>query len=213
VTKDLAARVQQPSIALGSNRAVELSEASLTDMHGTRYYLNSEGFKAVTPIQIASFSMYAEAQASDGMAVRQSFNRVEETVNDLPSAAELIARAKELSDRVAATRDAPVGEEFTGPVLLEDEGSAQFIAETLVPLVAARRPPDSDNPRMAQGFTQTPFLSRTGLRVMADAFSASDTPSLTEFNGRPVPGAYVVDDQGVRGKDVKLVDKGRLVTL
>jgi len=158
--------------------------------------------------------MYAEAQALDGMPVRETFSTVESSVQELPTTTELVARARELSSRVTAARNAPIGEEFTGPVLLEGAGSAQFIAETLLPLMAARRPPDSDNPRMAQAVAPpTPFLSRTGLRVMADSFTAKDTPSLTQFGGRPVAGAYVVDDEGVHAKDVTLVDKGRLVTL
>ena len=41
----------------------------------------------------------------------------------------------------------------------------------------------------------------------------SDTPSLKQFGGLPVAGAYVVDDEGVPAKDVTLVEKGRLVTL
>jgi hypothetical protein len=41
----------------------------------------------------------------------------------------------------------------------------------------------------------------------------TDTPSLTEFEGRPVPGAYITDGEGVRGQDVTLVERGRLVTL
>ena len=212
--RDLAARVQEPSVALGENPQIESSEISISEIHGTRYFLNSEGFKTIAPIQVASLTMYAEAQAPDGMPVRETFTTVETAVQDLPSTAELVARARALSSRVVAARNAPVGEEFTGPVLLEGAGAPQFIAETLLPLVAARRSPDSDSPRMAQGFAPaTPFLSRTGLRVMADSFSASDTPSLTQFNGKPVAGAYVVDDEGVRAKDVRLVDKGRLVTL
>ena len=213
-SRDLANRVQQPSIVLGASPDIESSEIAISEIRGTRYFLNSEGFRTVAPIQLASLSMYAEAQAGDGMAVRETFSTVEAGVQDLPSTGDLALRARELSGRVAAARNAPIGEEFTGPVLLESTGSAQFIAETLLPLVAARRSPDSDNPRMAQGFAApTPFLSRTGLRVMADSFSASDTPSLKQFNGKPVAGAYVVDDEGVRAKDVTLVDKGRLVTL
>ena len=65
-----------------------------------------------------------------------------------------------------------MGEEFAGPVMLEGVGSAQFIAETLVPIMQARRPPDTENPRMAMQTAQNPFLNRTGLRVMADAFAA-----------------------------------------
>jgi len=207
-----AARVQQSSAVFADHVDVDLSEVSVTQLNGTRYFLNSEGFKTVAPIQIAALSMFAEAQAGDGMPVRQTFTTVARTVADLPSAAELVARAKALSTAVTAVRIAPLGEDFAGPVLIEGVGSSQFIAETLVPMMQARRPPDAENPRMVQG-TASPFLNRTGLRVMADAFIARDTPSLTLFEGKPVAGSYAVDDEGVRAKDVTLVDKGRLVTL
>ncbi|HKY21388.1 MAG TPA: metallopeptidase TldD-related protein [Vicinamibacterales bacterium] len=209
---DAAARVQQSSAMFASHVDVDVSEVALSQVHGTRYFLNSEGFAAITPIQIAGLTIFGESQAGDGMPVRQTFNTVGRTVADLPSAAELVARAKELSAGVTASRVAPIGDEFTGPVLIEGVGSAQFLAETLVPMMQARRPPDTENPRMAQGGA-SPFLNRTGLRVMADSFVARDTPSLTQFGGKPLPGSYVVDDEGVRAKDVTLVDKGRLVTL
>jgi len=148
------------------------------------------------------------------MMVRDGFNLVEKRLEDLPPMPALVARTRGVADRVAAQRSAPVGDEFTGPVLLEGQASAEFIAETLVPLMLARRPADSDNPRFAQAQGQgTPFLRRIGLRVLSDAFSISDTPSLSEYEGRPVPGAYQVDDEGVQPRDVHLVDKGRLLTL
>ena len=96
--------------------------------------------------------------------------------------------------------------------MIEGIGGAQFVAETLVQMMQARRPPDAENPRMAQA-PPSPFLNRTGLRVMADAFSASDTPSLTHFEGKPLAGSYAVDDEGMRAKDVTLVEKGRLAAL
>jgi hypothetical protein len=99
-------------------------------------------------------------------------------------------------------------------VLLEGQAAGEFVAQTLVPLMLARRPPDGENQRIAQAQGQgSPFLRRIGLRVLSDAFSVSDTPSLTQYDGRPVPGAYLVDDEGVRAQDVTLVEKGRLVTL
>jgi hypothetical protein len=205
-------RVQQPSAVFGDYTDIDLSEVSIAQVHGTRYYLNSEGTTTVTPIQLATLVMYAEAQAPDGMPVRQTITAVEHTVADLPSAAELAARAKTLAGEVTAARVAPIGEEFAGPVMLDGPGGPQFIAETLVQMMQARRPPDTENPRMGQ-LLPSPFLNRTGLRVMADAFTASDTPSLTHFEGKPLVGSYTVDDEGVRAKDVRLVDKGRLVTL
>lgn len=206
------ARVQQSSAVFGTYADIDLSETAITQVRGVRYYVNSEGFKAIIPIQIAALTMYAEGHASDGMPVRRAFSAVERSVADLPSASHLAARATDLSAGVLAARTAPIGEEFAGPVLIEAVGSAQFIAETLVPMMQARRPPDAENPRMAQG-TSSPLLNRTGLRVMADGFIVRDTPSMIVFDGKPVAGSYVVDDEGVRAKDITLVEKGRLVTL
>ena len=208
----ILSRVQQASAVFGSHPDVDLSEVSISQTHGTRYYLNSEGFKTVAPIQLTSLTMYGEAQAGDGMPVRQTFTEVGRTLADLPPVAELIARARQLARDVEAARAAPLGEEFAGPVLIEGIGGAQFVAETLVQMMQARRPPDAENPRMGQA-PSSPFLNRTGLRVMADAFNASDTPSLTHFEGKPLAGSYTVDEEGMRAKDVTLVEKGRLAAL
>ena len=206
------ARVQQPSAVFAAHPDVDLSEVAITQIHGTRYYLNSEGFKTVAPIQISSLTMYGEAQAADGMPVRHTFTDVGRALADLPSVAELMARARQIAADVQAARVAPIGEEFAGPVFIEGVGAAQFVSETLVQMMQARRPPDVENPRMGQA-PASPFLNRMGLRVMADAFSASDTPSLTHFEGKPLAGSYIVDDEGMRAQDVKLVEKGRLAGL
>jgi len=206
------ARVQQPSAVFGAYPDIDLSEASIAQVHGTRYYLNSEGFKTVAPIHLASLAIFAESQADDGMPVRETYTAVERAVADLPAPADLIARARALAAGVSAARVAPIGEEFAGPVMIEGIGGAQFISETLVQMMQARRPPDTENPRMGQS-APSPFLNRTGLRVMADSFAASDTPSLTHFDGKPLVGSYTVDDEGMPAKDVRLVEKGRLATL
>ena len=110
--------------------------------------------------------------------------------------------------RVKARRTAPVGEEFTGPVLVEGQASAELIRQTLVPLMLARRPPDAENPRFAGG-QATPFLTRIGLRVLSDAFSVSDTPSLKDSTtaGR-FPARTSWTTKAVPAKDVTLVEKG-----
>jgi predicted Zn-dependent protease len=212
VRREAVARVRQASAVFASAADLDLSDVSITQVTGTRYYLTSEGSRTVSPLQIAGLVMFGEAQASDGMPVRETFSLVEHSIQELPPADELVAKARELSTRVAAAKSAPIGEEFAGPVLLEGLGGAQFLSETLVPILQARRPPDAENSRMMQA-TTNPFLNRTGLRVLADAFMVTDTPSLKQFDGKTVAGSYVVDDEGVRAKDVTLVDRGRLVTL
>jgi len=214
-SREWVATARQVSEVFTASPEIQTSDVSIWETHGTRYYLNSEGSKAVTPVHLASFRIYAETQADDGAAVRDGAAFIEQRLEDLPPVSDLVARAREVANRVTAQRAAPIGEEYTGPVLIEGRASPVFVASTLIPYMVSNKAPEAENPQVAQmalGMV-TPFLSRIGLRVLPDAFSVSDTPSLKQFGGRPVPGSYLVDDEGVPAKDVPLVEKGRLLTL
>ncbi|MGB7219505.1 MAG: metallopeptidase TldD-related protein [Vicinamibacterales bacterium] len=213
--REWADRVRQLSAA-GAGPGVDATEAWVSETRGTSYFLNTEGFKTVAPYELAYLRVSAETQGADGMPVRDLFSLVENRLEDLPAMPQLLSRARGVATRIQSQLTAPIGEEFTGPVLIEGEASAEIVRQTLVPLMLARRPNDAEAGGRGGGGGQaqaTPFLTRIGLRVLSDAFSVSDTPSLKEFDGRPVPGAYVLDDEAVRAQDVTLVDKGRLVTL
>ena len=215
VNQDWPDRTKQISAAFNGFPMIESSEVSAADSRGTRYYLNSEGFKVVAPIEIASVRIAAEAHAPDGTTLRDMTTIVERGLKDMPSVTELTARARQMAERLRTQQMAPVGEEFTGPVMFEGQASAELIAQSLVPPILARRPPESAGRGGRGGGAPqvTPFHRRIGLRVLTEPFSISDTPSLRDFGGRPVAGAYEVDDYGIKAKDVNLVEKGRLVTL
>jgi len=207
-------RVKQLSAVFSSASGLDASEVLLSETHGTMYYLNSEGFKSITPVGSAYLRISVDAQAADGATVRDLFTLVEGRLDELPSMAELLSSARDVAARVKTRRSAAIGEEFTGPILVEGQAGAELLRQTLAPLLLARRPPDAENARFNQGQGQgTPFLTRIGLRVLSDSFAVSDTPSLKRYDGRAVAGTYVVDDEGVLAKDVTLVEKGRLVTL
>jgi hypothetical protein len=215
VNREWPERTRQISAAFSAYPMIESSEVSAADTRGTRYYINSEGFRAVAPIQIASLRVTAEARAGDGTTIRDVFTLVERNLQDMPPVADLAQRARQMGERIKAQRTAQTGEEYTGPVLLEGQASAELVAQALVPPMLARRPPETAG-RGGRGggpAQVTPFHRRVGLRVLTEPFSISDTPSLREFGGRPVAGAYEVDDYGIKAKDVSLVEKGRLVTL
>jgi predicted Zn-dependent protease len=215
VNRDWPDRVKQISAAFAATPTIEGSEVQVADTRGTRYFLNSEGFKVVAPLEIATLRVSADTRATDGTSLRDSFTLVERRLQDLPSVSDVVARTKSMAERLNALRSAPVAEEYAGPVLLEGEAGAQLVTQVLLPPLLARRGAESAGRGGRGGGAPavTPFLRRVGLRVMAEPFSMSDTPSLREFAGRPVPGAYVVDDYGIKAKDVSLVEKGRLVTL
>ena len=209
---DWAQRARDLSAVLRASPVLQSSAVSVAEQYGTHYFLNSEGFVVVTPIEDATFVVSADAQADDGMNLRASYRISENRLEHMPPVDALMAATRAIGERLTAERTAPLGEEFTGPVLFEGRAGAEVLAQSFVPLLLATRAPDSDNPRFARQ-PSTPFLTRIGLRVMSESFSVSDTPSLTRFGDQRVPGAYEVDDQGVPAKDVPLVENGRLLTL
>src|SRR5262249_36919058 len=110
-------RAKQLSAVFGASSAIETSDVWTTEIRGTRYYVNSEGSITIAPVQLASVRVTAEAQADDSMMVRDGFSLVEKRLEDVPPMATLMARTREVADRVTVQRTAAVGEEFTGPVL------------------------------------------------------------------------------------------------
>jgi TldD protein len=207
---DWMERIKQMSGVFLSDPAILSSEVNLVEERGRRYYVNSEGFRIVLPIGANGLRVIADTQAGDGLPVRDVFEIFERTLSDMPSAAELMTRTRQFAARLAAARTASIGDDYTGPVLFEGRAGSELVAQVLVPALLAGRAPD--NERGTQG-AQPPFLSRIGSKVMADELSVRDTPSLAQFNGKPVPGAYELDDEGVPAQDVLLVDKGKLQTL
>ncbi len=148
----------------------------------TRYYVNSEGTRTVAPVRAATFRASATMLADDGMPVRDAV-ALAERPEDLPPRAELLAKATRMLEELRRTRSAKVGDDYSGPVLVENEAAATLVSQAFVPLLLSRRSPDSDDPR-GEGMAQvgvTPYLTRIGNRVLPESFTVKDTPSMTRF--------------------------------
>ncbi len=202
--------VEEISKTLGVPDAVA-SDVSLDLNDGTRYFLNSEGTRVAVPSRVAAFRAALTVLGDDGMPVSAQV-ALAARPEDLPGRAELLARVRKLLADVTTTRTAKVGEDYSGPVLVEGDAAVSLVSQSLVPLFLARRPADSDRPGRAPA-PVSPYLTRIGNRVLPESFTVMDTPSVTRLLGQPAGGAYVIDDEGVKAEDVTLVKNGRLLTL
>lgn len=119
VGKEWTDAVRQISAAFSQMPEIYSSEASLSVTEGTRYFLNSEGFKTVEPIRSAFLRVTAETQAEDGMPLRDFIAAFGHSPQDLPQPSELTARARRMATDLASSRKAPVGDNYNGPVLIE----------------------------------------------------------------------------------------------
>src|SRR4029079_16288881 len=124
--------------------AIQNADVSAGQQTGVQYFITSDGIKEIEPLSSAWVGVSADTQAPDGAALRDGFDLAEARLGDMPPASELVARARALAARVMAARTASVGEEYTGPVLIEGEASSELIAQSFVPLMLARRPNDSE---------------------------------------------------------------------
>jgi hypothetical protein len=188
------------------------SDVDLQAVQGVFRYLNSEGFEARVPERIMFLTVKARALAKDGMSLRFSEVFHALSFDRMASETELRKGMLEMAEHLRALSRAPVGEAYTGPVLLEGEASAQLLGDLLGRNLAARRRPVSEPGRHVP-FVEGEFDGRIGTRILPEWMDVVDDPTQTEWRGRSLLGHYLVDLEGVPALPVSLVEKGYLKSL
>lgn len=187
---------------------VEVSRGEIEGMVRTEYLVNSEGtiVRTSTPEYRAEVSV--EGQAPDGMRVTRSFPVTARDAAGLGTAEHFQHGEMSILQGLHALEQAPViGDDYHGPVLFSAGAAAASFDEYFARSVAAHRPQLGSTQR-----TTGSFASAYQTRVLPEWLKIVDDPTLKEFNGREVLGAYTVDDEGVPAQAVTLVDQGKLVS-
>jgi len=166
-------------------------------------FVNSEGTKVRLQETFGTFEIQASAQAKDGMIVRDMAVFYTRDPARMFTEDELIKSARMVGEQVAKIAAAPLGEDYTGPVLFEGQASPQLLAEVLGRNLHLSRKPVAAPGSAAQAAT-TELEGRRGVRIMPEIFDVTDDPTL------PLFGHEEVDDEGVPDKPLSLVEKGVL---
>jgi TldD protein len=105
-------------------------------------------------------------------------------------------------------RNAPVvdAEDYHGPVLFSGDAAADVFNRLFVPNVEADRP-DIGTTARTQGAYQSSYKSP----VLPPFLTVVDNPTLTMFEGKPLVGAYKIDDEGVPVEPLTIVEHGKLI--
>jgi hypothetical protein len=185
------------------------SSVELVAGQGTSYYINSEGAIQRTPDQLTELRVRAMTQTSDGMVLRNGLTLGAESVEFLPSEDEMRKAVRQLADDLRTLTGAPVGEDYSGPVLFEPTAAAQLFAQALGENVRATRRPVSDPGRPAP-YVPSEFESKIGSRVLPEWMDVVDDATQTDWHGHRLFGHYETDMEGVPAKPVALVEKGIL---
>jgi predicted Zn-dependent protease len=197
-------RVRDLSKVFGEFPDVYQNVVLLTVQNETDYFASSEGSQLVTPHLKARLVAIASTRADDGMDLFRDQTFEAETVDGLPSQAQLEAAMRELGNSLEALRKAPVTEPFDGPAILSGRASAVFFHEVLGHRLEGQRQRGDE-----EGQT---FTKELGKPVLPDFLSVSDDPTIEKFGNTWLSGSYEYDDEGEKARRVDLISDGVLKT-
>ncbi len=180
----------------------------LSQIHRRVYFENSDGSVSERRVPELIFGAAARARADDGLSVWDYDQLSVRELDQLPSAAQLKQRLRDLAQRVIAQRKAVrLANDYTGPILFSGNAAANLFGGHFAPqLWPAPRTYSS------QGISATTgtFERRTGSPVLPPGVSVSDDPLLENFGGQALLSAFRVDDEGVTATKKDLIVDGRL---
>jgi len=187
---------------------IQGSEGVLESRLRTQYIVNTEGTIVRKSMVEYRAEVTAQTQAADGMHLERSHNVSGVTPADLGSPQKFHDGVIRILTGLHNLRSAPViSDEYHGPVLFAGNASAHLFDDLFARAIGAHRPQLGSTSR-----TVGPFASSYQTRVLPDFFRVIDNPGITSFDGKPLLGAYQVDDEGVEAQSVTLVDSGKLAS-
>lgn len=187
------------------------SRIRLRAITSTYRLVNTEGSVVRIPQEMSDIEVIANGVAPDGSRV---WNHRFFTVlrpEQLPGVDALRQSVDATAVETEALTKAPTAEDYSGPVLFEQEAAAEMMAQVLTDAVRLERkplaPPGAEN-RIQM--VDSVWSARFNSKVTPDWLTIYDNPRAEEFRGTPLAGYYEVDDEGVPSERVTLVDKGTL---
>ncbi len=178
-------------------------------------YINSEGSSFVRSLPLITFTASAATQASDGMPLENFIAFYGRSMDEFPRKEVLAARLREMGTQFEKLRNAPLLDQYNGPVLFEGQAAAELFSQVFAPRLVATRRPVTDSPQAERiaAMQENPFLDKIGARVMPEFMNIIDNPTLSEYEGNQLIAGYKVDDEAVPARQTTLVENGILKTL
>jgi len=182
--------------------------------YATEYLLTSDGTEIRQNRQVAGIEAAMNTLADDGSPLGNFYSTYAPRPADLPDAETVRRQLNVAGTELMALRAAPPTQDYTGPVLFEARAAAPLLAQVLGPSLNGARPPVSFTPVMEQMLSglggKSDWVTRMGARVLPPSVTLADDPTARDYHGKALVGGYNIDEEGVRGRKVALVENGTL---
>ena len=178
------------------------SMVMVTSQNVVSYFVSTEGSRVVSSGSIIRIAIQAQTRAADGMELMRVETFQADTVNGLPSDADVTRLVDKMATDLDKLRNAPLAEPFAGPALLSARASAVFFHEVLGHRLEGQR-------QRGEQEGQT-FTKRINQPVLPAFLSVVDDPTQRSLNGLDLSGWYQYDDEGMPAQRVEVVKDGVL---
>jgi TldD protein len=183
----------------------------------TEYLLTSEGTEIRANRSYAAIESGMSSLADDGMQVNHYYSAYAPRPADLPGPDAVRKALNVAGTELMAMRAAPPAPDYTGPVLFESRASGALLAAVLTPSLSGARPPLAFQPVVEQLMSslgaRSDWSGKVGARVLPASVTLVDDPGAKDYKGSLLIGGYAIDEQGVPGQKVTVVDDGKLKNL
>jgi len=175
------------------------------DWQGRRLLASSEDINAWLRTGHTVVRVAAAARAKDGAVVRDARWWVARTPDQLPSRVEMLAEVEQMMAWVIAAKDAPVEEDYLGPVLFEGPAATELFRQLLQAQVSGTPPPETAPDPFSDDVSAAP-TARIGRRLLPNGWTVVDDAA----SDASAAGSYTHDFDGVPPEAVTLVEDGVL---
>ncbi|MBI4717623.1 MAG: hypothetical protein HY763_07450 [Planctomycetes bacterium] len=208
-TRAWSERLKHLSARFKEHPAIRESNVNLFAGSVAQYVVNSEGTRLRTGDTGIYLQVYAVIQADDGMILNDSLTFLGERPEQIPGDEKLLAEIDALARKLVALAQAPILEQYTGPVLFDASAAGRVFETLLADGLCARPTPLGAGANV----TEETLEKKLGLRILPRSFQVYDDPRPRSFAGITLAGAYNFDDEGVPAARVSLVENGILKDL
>lgn len=178
------------------------ANVTLTAQKETVYFVNTEGTRYIKDEILFSLDADTLARAKDGKVIKSNHSLYFLSSQEIPSVEDIKQNLRELAEETLAIRDAEVLSPVNVPAILEPEAAGVVLHEAVGHRLEGERQIDE---REGQTFKES-----VGEMIIPSFLSIVDDPTIKNFNGTHLLGYYPIDDEGILGQRVVLVDKGIL---
>jgi TldD protein len=183
----------------------------------TYYLMNTEGTTIRQSRHLAAIEAALDTTADDGMALHDFYSVYVANPAELPDPATVGKALSQTGTELMMLRQSPLVPDFTGPVLFDAPAAGSILAQTLASSLSGARAPLSTMPAfdemMERMGGRSEWTGRVNTRVLPANVTLVDDPTLKEMNGVALLGNFEVDDEGVKGQRVEVVENGILKNL